>query len=188
MTYLDEINIVLKEMNKFNENIILLQCTANYPTLDSEVNLLVLNTFKDRFDIITGFSDHTAGIGASPYAVAMGAKVLEKHFTLDKLQKGPDHKASLSPDELISYVKQIRVVEKYLGSSVKALTKSEIYTKLSLQKCLVAKNDIKKGDVITERNIIAKRAGGEGISALYFDSVIGSIAATDYSKDQIIEQ
>jgi N,N'-diacetyllegionaminate synthase len=121
MSYLSEVRMALEEIYKYNQDVILLQCTANYPIKDDEANLNVINTYKDNFDILIGYSDHSVGIGASPYAVPMGAKVVEKHFTLSKDDDGPDHAASLTPEELKEYVKTIRKVEKYLGTSIKSL-------------------------------------------------------------------
>jgi N-acetylneuraminate synthase len=147
------------------KQIALLKCTSNYPAAPVEVNLNAMSTLKENFDAIIGFSDHTEGLGASPYAVAMGAKIVEKHFTLDKNFEGPDHKASLSPNELVSWVKEIRKVEQMLGHKEIRPTESEKETKKVMQKCLVSKVDLKKGDVITRENIVAKRTGGKGIAA-----------------------
>ncbi len=186
MAYLSEIEIALKEIFPFNNDVILLQCTANYPIEDNEANLNVINTFKDRFDILVGYSDHSQGIGAAPYAVAMGALVVEKHFTLDKSFVGPDHKASLTPDELARLVGEIRKVEKYLGSGVKIPAMSEQNTRNSLQKCFVAVKPIKKGEKLSYDNVVAKRTGGVGISPIYYKNIIGSTADRDYEADGII--
>jgi len=165
----------------------LLKCTSNYPTDPDEVNLRAMTTLGGHFDAVIGFSDHTEGLGASPYAVAMGAHIIEKHFTLDKKMNGPDHQASLSPDELKMLVMEIRKVEKMLGSLEIVPTKSEQTTKKSLQKCLVSKVDFKKGDRITRKNIAAKRTGGEGISALEIYNVLGLELTCDISKNQPID-
>jgi len=165
----------------------LLKCTSNYPTDPSEVNLKAMKTLENCFNAVVGFSDHTEGVGASPYAVAMGAKIAEKHFTLDKNMEGPDHQASLSPNELSEWVKEIRNVEKMLGSKEVFPTKSEKYTKKSLQKCLVAKSKLKKGDIINRENITAKRTGGKGILAVNLYEVLGLIVTRDIARNDPIE-
>lgn len=187
MCYLEEVNRALEAIYPINRDVILLQCTANYPIRDREANINVIQTFKDSFDILVGYSDHSQGVGASPYAVAAGAKVIEKHFTTDKNMDGPDHKASVTPDELRQLVADIRRVEQYLGDGIKMPTCSEQMTRKSLQKCLVADREIKAGEKFGETNIVAKRTGGVGISALYYDDMIGLAAKKDYRKDDIIE-
>jgi N,N'-diacetyllegionaminate synthase len=187
MSYLDEIELALQEIYSINPNIILLHCSANYPLEDDQVNLKVLNTFREKYNILIGYSDHTVGIGASPYAVAMGAKVVEKHFTISRSLEGPDHKASLTPDELIEYVNEIRKVEKFLGTNIKYPTLAELKTRNSLQKCLVAATNIKKGEYFTEKNITSKRTGGNGISPIYYSEVMGKKANKDYLINDILE-
>ena len=187
MTYLAEVEQVIREILPINQQIVILQCTANYPIVDEEANLAVINTYKEKFPLFIGYSDHSVGIGASPYAVAMGAKVVEKHFTLDKDAEGPDHLASLSPSELSEFVKTVRQVEKYLGTGIKKPTFSEIKNRQSLQKCFVANQDIAKGEQFTEQNIIAKRTGGKGISPLYYQEVLQKTAHRDFKKNEIIE-
>lgn len=186
MCYLEEVEQALNAVYPMNKNLILLQCTANYPIRDEEANINVIRTFQETFDVLTGYSDHSQGVGASPYAVAVGAKVIEKHFTLNKTMEGPDHKASVSPDELKQLVSDIRRVEKYLGSGVKIPSCSEQVTRKSLQKCLVATKLIKEGETFDDNNIVAKRTNGAGISALYYDNVIGQTAKKEYSADDII--
>ncbi|TRZ96018.1 N-acetylneuraminate synthase [bacterium] len=186
MTYLAEVKAALEEIYPYNKDVILLQCCANYPINDKEANLNVIHTFKHNFDILVGYSDHSVGVGAAPYAVAMGAKVIEKHFTLDKNLNGPDHKASLNPDELAKLINEIRRVEIFLGKGQKKPTLSERGTRMALQKCMVAKNDIKKGELFTQDNIIGKRTGGIGISPLFYNSLLGKRASRDYKKDEII--
>lgn len=187
MTYFAEIQKVMAELLPINNQIILLHCTSNYPTDPKEVNLNVIKRFEKEFEIITGFSDHTEGIGASPYAAVLGVKVIEKHFTLDKSLPGPDHKASLEPDELKLLVKQIRLVEDYLGSDIKIPTLSELGTRKSLQKCIVAKSAISNGENLSLDNLTTKRTGGEGIPAIYLDDVLGQKASRSYQIDEIIE-
>jgi len=188
MSYLSEVEIALEEIYQYNNNVILLQCTANYPIDDTEANLNIIKTYGEKFDIILGYSDHSVGIGASPYAIPLGAKVIEKHFTLEKDASGPDHLASLSPEELVHYVKQIRKVEEYLGKYTKIPTLSEYYTRKSLQKYLVAKKSIKIGEIISDENLTSKRTGGVGISPLYFRNVLGKTATKNYEIDDIIDE
>lgn len=187
MCYMQEVETALEALSEENQEVILLQCTSNYPVKDHEVHLNVIQTFKDRFDMIVGFSDHTPSIGASPYAVSMGAKVVEKHFTLDKSMEGPDHRASLDPAELKAYITEIRRVELYLGNPSKEPTEDEKETRNRLQKCLVAAIPITDGEVFSEDNIVAKRTGGKGISAIEYNAVVGKKANRDYKKNEIIE-
>ena len=187
MCYLEEVSKALEAISEFNKDIILLQCTANYPIRDFEVNLRVIRTFQKEFNILTGYSDHSVGIGAAPYAVAAGARLIEKHFTLSRKLEGPDQKASVEPDELKEMITRIRKVEEYLGNSIKTPTLSEQFTRRSLQKCLVAKTRIKCGERFTEDNLTAKRTNGVGISAVYYDDVVGRQADRDYEADTIIE-
>jgi len=186
MSYLSEIKQALETIYEFNRDVVLLQCTANYPIQNYEVNLEVINTFRSSFDILLGYSDHSKGVGAAPFAVPMGAKVVEKHFTINKNDDGPDHSASLSPDELNDFVEMIRRVDIYMGSGVKKPTLSERDTRKSLQKCLVASRNIKKGELFSEDNIIAKRTGGVGISPLQYSKVLGLASNTDYAVNEVI--
>ncbi|MEQ8907580.1 MAG: N-acetylneuraminate synthase [Vicingaceae bacterium] len=187
MTYLDEIKSALAEIEPLNKQLILMQCTANYPIEDKEANLRVIETFKQEFNVLLGYSDHSVGLGACRYAIPMGVCMIEKHFTLDKLADGPDHRASLSPEELKELVKEVRTIEKYLGSTVKEPTDSEKQTRKSLQKCLVAKQAIQKGEAFTEANIIAKRTGGKGISPLRYRELLTQKAKRDFAENEILE-
>jgi len=186
MSYQAEVQLALESIYKFNKNVVLLQCTANYPIKNEEANLNIINTFKKNFDILVGYSDHTVGVGAAVFAIPMGAKVVEKHFTLDKSLEGPDHSASLSPSQLIEFVDTVKRVDKYMGSAIKTPTLSETKTRLSLQKYLVAKSEIKEGDLFTEDNIIAKRTGGKGISPIYINRLLGTKSRFSYSQNEII--
>lgn len=186
MCYLEEVQKALEAIYPINREVILLQCTANYPIQDTEANINVIRTFKEHFSVLVGYSDHSEGVGASPYAVAVGAKVIEKHFTLDKTMEGPDHRASVSPEELRQLVTEIRRVEEYLGDGMKMPSCSEQMTRKSLQKCLVARKEIRSGERFTEDNIVAKRTNGVGISAMYYDVVIDQIAKKNYKADDII--
>lgn len=186
MSYLSEVQMALETIFEFHKEVVVLQCTANYPIKDSEANLAVINTFKNHFDIMVGYSDHTVGIGAAAFAIPMGAKVVEKHFTLDKSLEGPDHTTSLSPEELVDFVKLVRKVDAFMGTSIKKPNLSETKTRASLQKCLVANGNIKKGDCFTEDNIIAKRTGGIGISPIYYKDLLGIKANKNYKNNEII--
>lgn len=186
MSYLKEIKLALAEIHPFNKDVILLQCTTNYPINDEEANLNVINTFRNCFDMLLGYSDHSRGIGAAPYAVALGVKVLEKHFTLNRSFKGPDQRASLLPQELKNCIQEIRKVEQYLGDSIKSPTFSEMKNRILLQKCLVASRDIKKGELLSGSNVVAKRTGGIGISPIAYKRLFGRRAAKDYALDEVI--
>jgi len=186
MSYLSEVQMALETIFEFNKDVVLLQCTANYPIMDNEANLNVINTYKKNFDVLLGYSDHTTGVGAAAFAIPMGVKVVEKHFTLNKLLEGPDHRASLSPDELVEFVALVRKVDDFMGTSIKIPNLSEHKTRISLQKCVVAKCGIKQGARFNENNIIAKRTGGVGISPIYYKSIIGQEANKNYHKDDII--
>lgn len=188
MSYFSEVTTALETIYDFNKDVVLMQCTANYPIRDDEANLSVINTYNDNFDVILGYSDHSSGIGAAPFAIPMGVKVVEKHFTLDKSNEGPDHAASLSPQELIDFVSTVRRVDDYMGTSVKEPTPSELETRKSLQKCMVARQKIKQGEKFCEDNIIAKRTGGIGISPIKYENLIGTKATRDYEKNEIIEK
>ena len=187
MSYQAEVELALRAIWPFNRDVILLQCTANYPIKDAEANLAVIRTFQDRFDMLIGYSDHSVGVGAAPYAVPMGAKVIEKHFTIDKNMAGPDHKASLDTEELIQFVRQIRLVETYLGNGIKTPTLSESKTRSSLQKALVAARTIRQGETFSEKNMTAKRTGGAGISPIFIQQVIGKSAPRTLERDEVIE-
>jgi sialic acid synthase SpsE len=187
MSYLSEVRLALETIYEYNKDVVLLQCTANYPIQDDEANLAVINTYRDNFDILLGYSDHSVGVGAAPFAIPMGAKVVEKHFTLNKDDEGPDHAASLSPDELIDFVKTVRRVDTYMGSEIKEPSLSEHNTRKSLQKCMVASQDIKKGDLLNSDNLVAKRTGGVGISPIEIHKLFGIKSNKSYKKNQIIE-
>jgi N,N'-diacetyllegionaminate synthase len=167
------------------ENITVLHANTMYPTPMKDVNLNAMLTIQEEFDINVGYSDHTLGIEVSIAAVAMKASCIEKHFTLDKTMEGPDHKASLEPKELKELVSSIRNIEKAFGRSEKKLSPSENANIGIARKSIVAKIDIKKGDILNERNLSVKRPG-TGISPMKWDEVIGSIAEKNYSADDLI--
>ncbi len=164
----------------------LLHCTTEYPAPFEEVNLAALDTLKTAFGLQAGFSDHTPGIAIPIAAVARGAAIIEKHFTLDKNLPGPDHRASLEPQELKEMVRSIRQVEAAMGTGRKYPMPAEKKNKAIARKSLVAAQVIKKGERFTENNLAAKRAG-EGISPLYYWDWLGKYACRDYKKDEAID-
>ena len=164
----------------------LLHCTINYPCPFDEVNLTAMLTLKEAFKLPVGYSDHTLGIEVPAAAVAMGATIIEKHFTLDKNMEGPDHKASLEPEELKKMVKAIRNIEEALGDGMKKPNKSEIGIMKVARKSIVASKDIKKAEIFSEDNITVKRPG-MGISPMRWEEVIGKEASRDFSEDELIE-
>lgn len=187
MSILEEVKRAVNEIkNTGNKQIIILHCTTNYPTPISEVNLNVLKTMKKELDCIIGYSDHTLGILTSIVAVSMGAKVIEKHFTLDKKLPGPDHKASLDPSELKDLVDEIRKVEQIFGSNEKKPTESEKEIMNLVRKSLVAHVKIPKDSIIKEDMIVIKRPG-IGIQPYDIKKVIGKKAKRDINKDEIFQ-
>ena len=163
----------------------LLHCTTNYPCPYDEVNLRAMQTLKDAFKCLVGYSDHTMGTEVPVAAVAMGAEIIEKHFTLDRNMEGPDHKASLEPKELKLMVQQIRHIEKALGDGAKQPNKSEAENAKVVQKSILAKRPIKKGELLLADNLTVKRAG-EGISSVHWDVVVGTKALYDFDTDEPI--
>jgi N,N'-diacetyllegionaminate synthase len=176
---------VLIQLGTHRENITVLHCNTEYPTPFEDVNLLAMLTIKEAFKVNVGYSDHTPGIEVPIAAVALVASVIEKHFTLDKNLPGPDHKASLEPDELETMISAIRNVEKTLGSGIKKPSPSEFKNIGIARKSVVAKRKIRKGEVFTEENITVKRPG-TGISPMRWYEVIGRAAERDYEKDEVI--
>ena len=167
------------------ENITVLHANTMYPTPLKDVNLRAMITIGNTFDIAFGYSDHTLGIEVDIAAVAMGARCIEKHFTLDSTMEGPDHKASLEPSELKSMIRAIRNIEVALGSSIKKPSNSERPNMQVVRKSIVAKKNIKKGDVLCEQNLDIKRPG-TGISPMRWDDIIGTNATKNYSEDDLI--
>ncbi|MCK4820232.1 N-acetylneuraminate synthase [bacterium] len=168
------------------EGITVLHCNTEYPTPIEDVNLNAMITIRDAFKINVGYSDHTLGIEIPIAAVAMGAKIIEKHFTIDRDMAGPDHKASLEPDEFKAMVYAIRNIEKALGNGIKKPSPSELKNKPIARKSIVAAKNIKKGEIFTEENITVKRPGN-GISPMRWDKVSDRIAKRDFSADELIE-
>ena len=176
---------VLIDAGTQKEKITILHANTMYPTPMEDVNLKAMVTIGNTFDCKYGYSDHTLGIEVDIAAVAMGASCIEKHFTLDKTMEGPDHKASLEPDELISMVKAIRNIELALGSSIKKPSKSETPNIQIARKSIVADCDIKKGETFTENNLTIKRPGN-GINPMHWDEIVGTISNKDYNEDELI--
>ncbi|EOB1665289.1 N-acetylneuraminate synthase [Campylobacter upsaliensis] len=188
MANLGEIEAALTILRKNGtRNITLLHCNTEYPTPFEDVNLNALKTLKEAFKLEVGYSDHTEGIVASLGAVALGAVVIEKHFTLDKTMEGPDHRASLEFEELRALCKGIRELEKALGSGIKKASKSEAKNKIIARKSLVAKREIQKGEKFSEENLTTKRPGS-GISAMRYEEYLGKRALKTYKKDELINE
>ncbi|EAI9960573.1 N-acetylneuraminate synthase [Campylobacter coli] len=178
---------ILEKNGTNREKITILHCNSEYPTPFEDVNLKAMQTIKEAFKVDVGYSDHTLGITIPIAAVAMGACVIEKHFTLDKSMKGPDHLASLEPDELKVMVKSIRELEQAFGDGVKIPSKSESKNKDIGRKSIVAIAPIKKGEIFTEKNLGVKRPG-YGISPMDWDDVIRQVAKRDFDIDELIER
>lgn len=166
--------------------ITLLHCTTNYPTSMQDVNLNAMLTLRDKCGCAVGYSDHTKGIEVPIAAVALGAEVIEKHFTLDRNMEGPDHKASLEPDELETMVNAIRNIEKAMGDGIKVPSESEKENITIVRKSIIAADSIKAGDILTEKNLTTKRPG-TGISPMKWNEVLGTKAVRDFDEDELIE-
>ena len=166
-------------------NITVLHANTEYPTPMEDVNLKAMVKIGKELDINFGYSDHTSGIEVDIAAVALGACVIEKHFTLDCNMEGPDHKASLEPDQLKEMVKAIRNIELALGNDIKKPSKSELSNIQIVRKSIVAKTKIKKGDILNENNLAVKRPGN-GISPMKWDEIINTRATKDYKEDELI--
>ena len=177
---------VLQDGGMELEKITVLHCNSEYPTPMSDVNLRAMDSIKQAYGVNVGYSDHSLGIEVPIAAVAMGAQVIEKHFTLDRDLPGPDHRASLEPKELKAMVKAIRNVEIALGSGIKTVTKSERNNRAIARKSLVASCPIAKGDIFDKSNLAVKRPG-TGISPMLWNQVEGCVAPRDFSPDELIE-
>ncbi len=178
--------LILLDADLSISDITLLHCNTEYPTPFEDVNLRAMLTMKNAFPgVKTGFSDHTLGIEVSIAAAALGAKVIEKHFTLDRTFEGPDHSSSIEPNGLKEMVQEIRNVERSLGTGIKRPSKSELKNIIAARKSIVAKKDIKKGELFTEENIDIKRPGS-GISPMEWPKVIGIKAIKDFQHDELI--
>ncbi len=187
MCTMDEVEDALKVLNDNGSGkITILHCTTNYPTPMKDVNLNAMLSLKERFGCDVGYSDHTRGIEVPIAAVALGAKVIEKHFTLSRDMEGPDHKASLEPDELREMVTSVRNIESALGSFEKRPTEEEMKNRMVARKSIIAAKDIKKGEVFTKDNLTTKRPGS-GISPMRWNEVVGQKAERDFAEDELIE-
>lgn len=169
------------------DKVVLLHCTTEYPTPFEDVNLRAMDTLADAFGLPVGLSDHTPGIAVPIAATARGAVTIEKHFTLDRGLPGPDHKASLEPDELKAMVAGVRAVDRALGSGVKEPAASEIKNTPIARKSLVAARAIAKGEAFTDDNVTAKRPG-TGMSPMRFWEILGRLAERDYGEDEILDE
>lgn len=181
----DALNI-LEEAGTPKVDITVLHCNTEYPTSMEDVNLKAMLTIRDKLGVKVGYSDHTLGIEIPIAVAALGATVIEKHFTLDRNLPGPDHRASLEPDELKAMVKAIRNIEKAMGDGLKRPSTSETKNIPIVRKSIVAKRIIKKGDLFTEDNLTVKRPG-IGISPMEWDTYIGKYADKEYQVDDLIE-
>lgn len=186
MAVLGEIEDALIALRSIGmDKIAVLHCTSNYPAALESVNLKAMNTIKNTFKVVGGYSDHTEGITIPIAAVALGADIIEKHFTLDKSMEGPDHKASLGPGELKRMVEEVRKVEISLGNGIKILSKSEIDTMKVARKSIVASRDIKQGEKISFKDLDYKRPGN-GLSSKYYKELLGKRAKVDIKMDEQI--
>lgn len=186
MSNLGEVESAVNLLQKYGTtNITLLHCTTEYPAPYEDVNLNAMLTLKQAFGLPVGYSDHTKGIEVSLAAVAMGATLIEKHFTLDKNMEGPDHKASLEPHELQQLVSSIRNIEQSMGDGKKCVSTAEEKNKAIARKSIVAKIAIKKGEVFTSENLTTKRPG-DGISPMKWHEILGTVATRDYGEDELI--
>lgn len=187
MSTLDEIG---EAINLLQQNgagkITLLHCTTEYPTPYDHVNLNAMATLRDKFGLDIGYSDHTLGIEVPIAAVAMGAVIIEKHFTLSREMEGPDHKASLEPGELKEMVQAIQRLEMAFGDGIKRPTDIEEKNAMVARKSIIARKDIQRGECLTEENLTTKRPG-TGISPMKWNEILGTIAIRDFKKDELIE-
>jgi N,N'-diacetyllegionaminate synthase len=189
MATLDEVEAALNALEGAGtprSRITVLHCTTEYPAPMADVNLRAMLAMRDAFGVRTGYSDHTLGIEIALGAVALGATVVEKHFTLDRNLPGPDHAASLEPDDLKAMVAGIRNIERALGDGVKRPSAAEIANRAAARKSLVAARDIRAGEVFTEANVAVKRPG-TGMSPMRWDEIMGRPASRDFRTDELLE-
>ena len=187
MSELFEIENAIRVLKQYGtEDISLLHCNTQYPTPVEDVNLRAMQQLENQFHLPIGYSDHTLGIEVPIAAVALGATIIEKHFTLDKNMEGPDHRASLEADELSKMVQSIRNIQMALGSGEKRVTDSEKENLSVVRKSIVASTYIREGDIFTERNITVKRPGN-GICPMRWNEILGQKANKDYKMDELIE-
>lgn len=187
MANLSEIEDALEVLQKHGaKDITVLHCNTEYPTPMEDVNLSAMLTIRDAFKVPVGYSDHTEGVEIPIAAVAIGAKVIEKHFTLDKLMEGPDHRASLEPKELQAMVAAIRNIEQAMGNGKKTPSDSEKKNKAVVRKSIVAARNIREGELLTEENLTVKRPAG-GLSPMRWREVLSQVAKRDFLEDEMIE-
>ncbi|MFH1593959.1 MAG: N-acetylneuraminate synthase [Candidatus Omnitrophota bacterium] len=177
---------ILVESGTSKEKITVLHCNTAYPTPYEDANLKAMLTIKDVLNVKIGYSDHTSGIEAAVAAVALGASIIEKHFTLNKNAKGPDHKASVEPGELKRMISAIRNVERALGDGVKRVSGSEMRNRSIVRKSIIAAKPIRRGELFVSGNVTTKRPA-TGISAMEWNDVLGRAAKRDFKKDEFIE-
>ena len=178
------IQVLIKSGTKKNK-ISILHCNTEYPTPFEDVNLKAMKSLRKKFKCPVGYSDHTVGIEIPIAAVALGASIIEKHITLNKNMKGPDHKASIEPKDFEKMINGIRIIEKSLGSSIKKPSSSEIKNISIARKSIVAARKIKKGEIFTSKNLTVKRPG-TGLSPMLWDKILGKVSPKDYIEDQLI--
>jgi N,N'-diacetyllegionaminate synthase len=187
MSTLKEVEFALKAIySTGNRKVTLLHCVTEYPAPFDEINLKAIDAMRKKFKVPVGYSDHTSSTEIAIASAALGAEVIEKHFTLNRSMKGPDHKASIEPLEFRKMVESIRNVESAMGDGNKVPSKSEKKNITEVRKSLVAKSDINKGEVFSKKNLTAKRPGN-GISPFYFEKVIGKKAKRNFKKDELIK-
>lgn len=186
MSGMDEVRAAVEALRKNGtDDITLLHCNSQYPTPMSDVNLLAMVSMREEMDLPVGYSDHTQGVEIPIAATALGATVIEKHFTLDRTMEGPDHKASLEPDELKQMVQGIRKIEAALGNGIKQISSSEKENVKISRKSIVAARIIRANETFTEENLTTKRPG-TGISPMWWDELIGHCAKREYHQDDLI--
>jgi len=187
MCYMSEVEKAVAVLRKYGtKQISVLHCTTDYPAPYETANLLAIKALQEKLQVPVGYSDHTAGIDASIAAVALGAVIIEKHFTISRQMEGPDHKASLEPEELKKLVSGIRNIEMALGNGNKIPSESERKNIHVVRKSIVAKRKIKKGEILTEENITTKRPGN-GISPMKWLEILGTSAVRDFEEDELLE-
>ena len=184
MCNIEDVDLSINTFQNINfHDLILLQCTGSYPAPYNEANLNVISTYRQRYNLIVGYSDHVVEHEPALASVALGSKVYERHLTIDKSLPGPDHRASSEPSEFKEIIEKIRIVENSLGNGLKIISKSEIKNRGKLKKFIVSKEKIKKGDLFTVDNITTKRTGGLGLEPKYFDKLIQKSTNQDIEKD-----
>jgi sialic acid synthase SpsE len=187
LSYLSEVDEAVRYLEKNGNNQIgILHCTALYPASPRDVNLLVIKTLRKAFPYPIGFSDHTKGICSAIASVALGAKIIEKHFTLDRSMEGSDHCFSSTPEELMQMVRSIREIELSMGSSIKRPVSDEISLRDKLRRSIVAARNIEKGEILTEDKITAKRSKVKGLAPRYIEIIVGREVKKTISKDDPI--